>query len=312
MPYWQNVTRSFVIVWRHKYLWLLALFAGEGGGGTSFSYNQGNRSTYSTTTPTAVVQQVTNWLGQHLGLIVVAAIAGFVLLIALFILAAVCEGALIRGSAEHDADRPFDLGRAWSTGIHTMWLIVRFRLLLVALGLPAVLIVAGVVAGGVIAAFSHNVGAAVALILLGVLLALGLFVYLIYLGFLDRFGARNAILHEQGAVASLRGANRLLFSRLGRSLLVWLLSIAVSIALGIAAVLVYLIAAVPLIIGLAGSAGPGSPAWPLIIVGVIVLLVIALPVTAFTGAQASTYWTLSFRRMDIDYPPAYAPIAPPS
>lgn len=310
MPYWENVTRSFVIIWRHKYLWLLALFAGEGGGGSSVSYNQGTRSTYSTTTPTAAIQQATSWLGQHLGLIIVIALAWLVVLIALFILAAICEGALIRGAAEHDAERPFDLGRAWSTGVHTMWLIVRFRLLLVALGLPAVLIVGGVIVGGVIAAFSHNVGAAVALIFLGVVLALALFVYFIYLSFLDRFGARTAILHQQGAVASLRGAHRLLFRRPGRSMLVWLLSIGVSIAVGIAALVVYLIAAVPLVIGLAAGAGFGSPAWPLIIFGVIVLLVVALPLTALTSAQSSTYWTLSFRRMDIDYPPAYPPPAP--
>lgn len=305
MPYWENVTRSFAIAWRHKYLWLLALFAGEGGGGGSFNYSQGTRQT-GTRNPNFPGEQLTAWLSQHAGLLIVVGVIWLIILIAFFILAAVCEGALIRGAAEHDADRPFGLREAWRNGVHTMWVIVRFRLLLVALGLPAILIVGGVIVGGVAAAFSHQTSLAVVLILLGVLLALFLIVYLIYLGLLDRFGARTAVLEQTGAVASLQRAHRLLFRRLGRSLLVWLLSVAVGIVVAIVAGIVLLVAALPLIIGIFVVANGGSAGWAVIVFGVIVALVVALPITGFLNAQASTYWTLSFRRMEIDTPPAYA------
>ncbi|HVH65430.1 MAG TPA: hypothetical protein VM674_05285, partial [Candidatus Acidoferrum sp.] len=234
MPYWENVTRSFAIVWRHKYLWLLALFAGEGGSGANFSYRQSIGANPGAGGQVNPAQQISTWLSQHVGLIVAAAVIWLILVIALFILAAVCEGALIRGAAEHDADRPFRLRDAWTNGVHTMWLIVRFRLLLVALALPAVIIIAAVIAGAVAAGISHQTGLLVALVFLGILLALALIVYLIYLSFLDRFGARIAILQEHGAIASLRGAHHLLFKRLGRSVLVWLSSIAVGIGVGIA------------------------------------------------------------------------------
>lgn len=311
MPYWDNVGRSFGIAWRHKYLWLLGLFAAEGGGGSNFSYNQGTRSTGTTGSPSAVAQQVSQWSSQHAGLLVALAVLWIILAIALFILAAVCEGALIRSAAEHDADRPFRLREAWTMGVHTMWLIVRFRLLLLALGIPAVVIVVAVIVGGVLAAFANEGTLAVTLISLGAVLALALVVYLVYLSFLDRFGARAAILEQRGAVASLGRANQLLIARFGRSLLVWLVSIAVAIGVGIATAVVFVVAALPLIVATIAAFNGASAAWPFIVLGGLVLLAVALPIAGFLGAQASTYWTLSFRRMEIDYPPAYAyPVSP--
>ena len=311
MPYWDNVGRSFGIAWRHKYLWLLGLFAAEGGGGSNFSYNQGTRSTGTTGSPSAVAQQVSQWSSQHAALLVTLAVLWIILAIGLFILAAVCEGALIRAAAEHDADRPFGLREAWTTGVRTMWLIVRFRLLLLVLVIPAVVIVVAVIVGGVLAAFANAGTLAVTLISLGALLGLALVVYLIYLSFLDRFGARAAILEQRGAVASLGRAHRLLIARFGRSLLVWLVAIAVTIGVGIAVAVVFLVAAVPLMVATIAAFNGAPAAWPFIVLGGVVLLAVALPIAGFLGAQASTYWTVSFRRMEIDYPPAYAyPVAP--
>src|SRR5256886_10048928 len=160
MQYWEVVTRSFRISWNHKYLWLIALFSGEGGAGFNYSYNQrtGGRPA-STPNLTAIQQLVTTWITDHIGLIIVLAVVWLVLVVAFFILAAVCEGATVRASAEHDAERPFGLGWAWRSGVATMWVIIRFRLLLLALILPVVLILAGLrIRAG--AASSHTNGGA--------------------------------------------------------------------------------------------------------------------------------------------------------
>jgi hypothetical protein len=137
VPYWEVVTRSFRIAWDHKYLWLIALFSGEAGG-FSFSYSQ--RTTGTTDVGTAQ-QQVTTWLSDHAGLVLVIGIVWLVLAIAFFILAAVCEGATVRASAEHDAGRPFGLRQAWTMGVHTMWVVVRFRLLLFLIYLPLIVLI---------------------------------------------------------------------------------------------------------------------------------------------------------------------------
>src|SRR2546430_8838735 len=227
MQYWEVVTRSFRISWNHKYLWLIALFSGEGGAGFNYSYNQrtGGRPA-STPNLTAIQQLVTTWITDHIGLIIVLAVVWLVLAVAFFILAAVCEGATVRAAAEHDAERPFGLGWAWRSGVATMWVIIRFRLLLLALILPVVLILAGLVFGAVASIANNSGGASVGFVLLGILLGLAAIPYFIYLFFLDRFGSRAAILEQLGARAAIVRAHRLLFKRLGRALLVWLLAVA--------------------------------------------------------------------------------------
>jgi hypothetical protein len=308
--------RSFAIVWRHKYLWLLAVFAGEGGG-ASFNYNAPIQPSGKGGGPpdfTTIPQQVATWLSQNIGVVVVIVAVFLVLVIGLFILAAVCEGALIRASAEHDADRPFRLRLAWRTGVSTMGTIIRFRLLLIALGLPVLIVVGAIATGIILAIVSHSYGVAVAIGLIGLLFFLTAVVYGIYLGFLDRLGTRAVVLEQVGARAALVRGHRLLKKRLGRVLLVWLISIATAIAVGICTAIVFAILALPtLFIGIAGYA-TGSPLfWIALVVAAVILIPLALVVEGFVIAQSSTYWTLAFRRLEIDQAPAYGymPAAPP-
>ena len=312
MPYWFVVTRSFRIAWNYKYLWLLALFAGEGGGGFSANYSQQLPANQSRGAPNAaaVQHQIATWMTAHAGLIFAAFVLIILLAIALFLLAAACEGALIRGSAEHDAERPFNLGWAWQAGRKTFWIIVRFRLLLFALALPVLLVFAILVVLFVFALTGHNVVAAVLLGLIGVLFFLLALVYLIYLGFLDRLGIRALVLEQLMARAAIARGHRLLFKRLGRVLLVWLLSIAVGIVVGIVAGIGLAIVGVPIVIAGIALYSSGSSAWWIaVVLGLLILLPIALVVAGFSSAQGSTYWTLAFRRLDTDQ--AASPTIPP-
>jgi hypothetical protein len=315
MPYWEIVTRSFKISWRHKYLWLLALFAGESGGG--FNFNSGSftppGSNGSNKAPdlNAINQQVLPWLAHNSGLIVAAAVIFILMAIAFFVLAAVCEGAVVRAAAEHDAERPFGLGMAWRTGRATMGAMIRFRLLVLVLGLP-VLIVFALLAIGLVAAIARNNAAAIAvLVLIGVLFILATIVFVVALTFVNRLGARAVVLEQIGATAALGRGYRLLRKRLGRVLLVWLLSVAVGIALGICVAIAGAVLVVPaVVIGFAAYASGSSAWWLVIVLAALILLPIFLVISAFLAAQSSTYWTLAFRRLEIDQP-AYAYGSPP-
>jgi hypothetical protein len=308
MPYWELVTRSFRIAWEHKYLWLIALFSGEGGG--SFNYSQ--RSSGTTQTPAQLQQQISTWISDHVGLIVFLGIAWLVLIIAFFILAAICEGATIRASGEHDAERPFGLRMAWRTGLQTMWVIVRFRLLLIVLYLPLFILIALWIVGLLVAIANGNRDATPLLLLTGFFLALLWLVYAVYLFFIDRFGSRAIVLEQRMAWAAIQRAHRLLFKRFGRSLLVLLLAIAVAIVVALALACFALIVVVPLLaasgIAAAGGSGPGVA---VLVVAVVILLPIFLVVAGFLAAQGSTYWTLAFRRLDFDFAPAFAYPASP-
>jgi len=43
----------------------------------------------------------------------------------------------------------------------------------------------------------------------------------------------------------------------------------------------------------------------------LILLPVLLVISAFLAAQSSTYWTLAFRRLELDRPPVYAYAYPP-
>jgi hypothetical protein len=320
MPYWENVTRSFRIAWNRKYLWLIALFAGEGGG-ASFSYNQGTtpsggRGAAGQPDFSAVQEQITTWITDHLALIVAVAVLWLALVVAFFILGAICEGAAVRATAEHDADRQFGLRWAWRSGVGTMWVIVRFRLLLVLIGLPLFLLYVAFAASVVIAIVNRSGGAVGPLIGFGGLLLLVTIPYALYLFFLDRLGSRAVILEQIGARAGISRAHHLLFKRFGRALLVWLLAVAVGLALGIGLACILAVVLVPLfLVGAAIAYANSSAIVPLAILGVIVVLPFSLLIQGFVAAQSATYWTLAFRRLDLDYPPpvmaAYQPVPPP-
>jgi hypothetical protein len=315
MPYWEMVTRSFAIAWRHKYLWLLAIFAGEGGG-VSVNYNspiQSGTNPGSIPDFGSIPQQVADWLSHNFGLVVLVAVLVVLLSIAFFVLAAVCEGALVRASAEHDHERPFGLRVAWPCGVATMGAIIRFRLLLIALGLPVFIVLVGLVAGFVVAIINRNTGLAVGLGLLALLLFLAAFVYAIYLAFLDRLGIRAVVLELLGARAALVRGHRLLVKRLGRVLLVWLLSIATSIVVGICAAIVLAILVLPAIfLGVSAYFSGSALFWLVLVVAIVILLPILLVVGGFVVAQSSTFWTLAFKRLEIDRAPVYGYQAGPA
>lgn len=309
MPYWEIVTRSFRIAWDHKYLWLIALFSGEVGSSFSFNYSQ-RRTTFGTGRQpdvAAALQRTATWVHDNLGLILALAVLWLALLVAFFILAAVCEAATVRASAEHDAGRPFDLGRAWRAGVVRMWVVVRFRLILVALALPVFAIFAGLVTASAIAFLNGSVAAGVAVAAFALVFGLAGVPYVIYLSFLDRFGSRAVVLELLEARAAVARAHRLLFHRLGRAMLVWLLSIAVAILVGICLAVVGAIVFLPLVLaGIGAAAGGPAWLWLVVVAGAAVTVPALLVVLAFLAAQSSTYWTLAFRRMDVEYPPAFA------
>jgi hypothetical protein len=316
VPYWTLVSRSFAIAWRHKYLWLLALFAGEGGGGASFNSSTSTRSsTQNGQSPDfrSAYDSAGSWLNSHIWLIVVVTIAVLLVWIALFVLAAVCEGATVRGAAEHDAERPFGLGWAWRAGRASMGTIIRIRLLLFALVLPVGIVLIVIVAGFIAALASGNGGAAVGLGLLGGLLGLASIVYFIYLDVLGRLSVRAAVLEQvASARAALGRGHRLVVTRLGRVLLVWLLGVGVGIVIGIATALALLLIAVPLFIAGFAAAHAGSAALVVVILlSVLILIPILLLVAGFVAAQGSAYWTLAFRRLDLDAPRTVYPFASP-
>jgi hypothetical protein len=246
------------------------------------------------------VNQVTSWIAGHAAVIALLAVLSLLVVVVFFVLAAVCEGALVRAAAEHDAERPFGLRAAWASGRATMGVIIRFRLLLVGLWLPVAILLIALIVGAVFAFYTNNLAPGFVLSGIGLLVLLAGIPYAIYLFLLDRMGSRAAVLEQRRAIPALVRGHQLIRQRLGRVLLVWLLSIAVGIVVGIGLACVFALLFLPVAILAAAANSVGG----FILLG-LVALIIALPVEGFFGAQSSAYWTLAFRRMEIDQAPVY-------
>ena len=166
--------------------------------------------------------------------------------------------------------------------------------------------------GFVAAIIGQNGGVIAALALFGFVFILAAIPYAILLFFLGRLGTRALVLEQLGAVDSLRRGYALVKKRLGRLLLVGLLAIAVGIVVGIGLAIIGLALVVPTVLITIAAYASGSSAWWLVIVlAALILLPIFLVIAAFLATQSSTYWTLAFRRLEIDRAPAYAYAYPP-
>lgn len=331
MRYGDLITRSFSIIWRFKYLWLLALLGGADVSSGGFSGNFGNLGNLGNTSGggtrpggstaggvsgadvSQAIRQGMDALGQAAGLLVLLGVVLAVLAVAWFVLSSVTTGALVRASAEHDADRPFRFGLAWQTGVQTFWPIVGVRLLGLLYGLLVLAIFAVFVALGVVAYVNDQQGTLGAVIGFGVLVGLVVILVSIVVGWALILATRAVVLEQRGPLSAFGRGLQLIRQRLGRVLLVWLLQI----ALAIAAVLAIAVALIPValvgaaLIGVAAYTGGATAALTVGIPFGLVALVLLAVVAAAGGAYLSTYWTLAFRRLELQAPaPAPYPPAP--
>jgi hypothetical protein len=308
VDYVQILTRALAISWRHKYLWLLALFAGEVTtisasfqGGSS-----GRNSAYSNVSGQAVWSQLTSWVSAHAALLWTIGITMALLWVALFLLSAVANGALVKGGAEHDAERPFTLRQAWTAGVNSFWPVLRLKFFGLIVSASVVIVIGGLVLMTVVFAGSGVIAAAVATgLLAGVLLLAAIPLFIVF-GVAIVLGVRAIVLEGNGASEGFRTALNLIWRRRGRVALFWLLVCIAGVVASTVVGLALVVAAFPLValtiaayfaggwlLAVATGLGLGA-AW------LIVVVTFAGGVNAFT----STCWTVAYTRFDLQAQPA--------
>jgi hypothetical protein len=317
MQYGQIISRALSITWRHKYLWLLALFAGEGAAGVSLpgSGSSGQRWNAPASENAPDWNHVPGWVSGHAALLWTTGIVLLALFVVLLLVSAVANGALVKAAAEHDAERPFTLGQAWNAGLASFWPVLRLKLFALLVGISSVVVILGLFAIAFVSAGSGAAAAAAGAGVLGALLLVVAIPFWVAFAVALLFGVRAIVLDGLGASAALASGFRLIRRRLGRVALLWLLILAAGIAAGLAvgvgiALVTLLIGA--LIVGAAFAGGFTSA----VVVGVpsaLLWLALVIAVGGAVSAFNSTYWTLAYRRLEAEPEPAgYPQMTPPS
>jgi len=121
-----------------------------------------------------------------------------------------------------------------------------------------------------------------------------------------QLATRAIVLEQLGVTDALARGLRLLFARLGRVLLVWLLAVGLGIGANLAVGITLVLLALPLVL-LAALTYAAGGLGALLTVGVVLFVlyvIVSILVGGAAGSYLSTYWTLAFRRLEVDAPPA--------
>jgi hypothetical protein len=292
---------SWRVAWRHKYLWVLGLFAFGGSCSSSPSFNVGSEDLPTGSGETGDLTGVADFISEH-SVLLLGLLAAFLLLgLVLFVISFLATAGLIAGVDEAHAGRRSGLGFAWRRGVASFWRLLGLLLLLavagaVVLGLLLLLLVVPAVL-----AFASDgsdlTGPLIALVLLGVLLVLLLIPVGIAVQIILNWALRSLVLESSGILASLGAGWRLFRRNLGTSLVLWILDVALNIGLGLLLAVPLLAAAVPVImgglffdeVGLALLAGG-------LLLGLVLLAAFAL-FKAVSSTFFAAYWTIAYRRL---------------
>lgn len=304
MGYGELVKDAFRVTLRNRYLWFFGFFAGgslgsglnipSGGGG--FDMDDFDRSGTS-----SFAGQVMS--GNEVALAVGIGLVALLLFLLFVTLSIISNGGLAASVAALDRGEERRFSSTWRAGLSRFWRVLGYFILffviglaiLVLIALPLGLLVAGVFAGT--ESGSARVLTVVFAVLAGILLAV---VTLIPLSIVAQFALRGISVGGERVFASFGGGFRLFRRNLGRSLLVWLIWVGLSIATGLALVLAALIVGLLLFLPTIVLAVAEYTTAAIVTGAVAALILVPLFVVAVAGINTflHSYWTLAYLRLD--------------
>jgi hypothetical protein len=310
MDYARIVREAWQMAWRHRSLWFIGLFAGAqtagfslgngGQGGNGESFQQGIQEIQKGLAGASVdTRQITSALSEYMGIIVIVFTLISLVVFILLAISVVAQGGMVTATLELALGRRSSFGQAVSGGFRYFWRFTGLALIALLigmiLGLP-LLIMIGYGAWQILSRndFSFINGSTIGF---GLLLVLGGLLLGIVMSVVIPFAQRAIVIQNVGATAAFGIGWRLFRGRLGTSLMLWIVNLAVSIGIGIGIAIV-------IVLGLIVLAIPAVIFWsmyqtgvPTIIYGVIAGVIAFLVMLAMAGlanAFAWSYWTLAY------------------
>ena len=319
MNYGDLIRDAFRITLHNRFLWFFGFFAGGTGTnfvgnvpsrGGNFNFDDFQRSGSNLSGLTAQVGQGLSDTVLIFGIVVV------VLLIALFfiILAIISQGALADSVAAIERGESRRFGSAFSSGTGNFWRVLGYYVVffLIALGLLMVIAIpVALLIGGTFAATQSTGARVFVAVVVGIVAVLLLIVVFIPLSIIGQYALRDIVVRRERVLGSVGGGYGLFRHNIGRSLLLWLIQLGISIGIGIAFILLLLIVGLILALPVIALAVPGytTAAWIVGgIEGLLILLPILLVAAGAIGTFSHAYWTLAYLRLTALTPSPGSPI----
>jgi hypothetical protein len=296
------LTRSFGILRRKPWLWLLGLLAGEtssggggGGGGGNVTFQPGFSQSGIGALDFGWVPQ---WLADRAVLFAEIGAAILVLSVAWFLVSCIASPALLGAVARIDAGEPVTFGDAWRFGVSAFRRVLAFKLLwLLLLLLPVLLLALPLLVGSLGGTSGLLIGA-----VLDLPLVFAYFYWAAFLGWLSELALRACVLEGLGARSSFAAAWALLKRRFHRIALTTVVFIGVGIGIGIATSILSALLEAPFFAAVSTQVARGqwSDLAGSLLLWLAILTPVSLVISAAVGAYFATAWTLAYRRFDVE------------
>ena len=310
MNYGDLIRAAFRITLRNRYLWFFGFFVG--GTGSNFGGNFGNFNRDNFQRSDAGLSGLTAQFGQGLsdaalifGIVVVA----LLLALLLIFMAILSQGALADSVAAIDRGEGRRFGSTFRSGLGNFWRVLGYFVVffLVAVGLLMAIAIPVALLVGSTFAVTESTGARVLVaVVVGIPAILLLIAVFISLSIIGQYALRDIVVRRVRVLGSVGSGYSLFRHNIGRSLLLWLIHLGLSIGIGIAFLLLLLIVGLVLFLPTIALAVAGytTGAW---IAGVIAGLILLPPLLVATGAIGTfshAYWTLAYLRLTPGTPEA--------
>jgi hypothetical protein len=310
LNYWDLIRDAFWITLRNRYLWFFGFFAGVGGT-SDFNFNfpmggGGPDNDFDRGGASAPLFGQFPFEGPIGGVEVAVGIVFVLLALVLFViflaLVVISNGGLADSVAAIERGERRRFGSTWRAGTSRFWRVLGYYILFFLIGLVLLIAIAAPIGLVVAAVFlgTEATGARVISVVLAALVAIPLLIVVfVSLSIIAQFALREIVIGGQRVTASIGRGLRIFRQNLGRSILVWLIQIALiivaTIALLVAGAAVGLVLFLPTIL-LAVADLTTAAIVTGIIAGVILLpfLIIAAAVLCTFN---HTYWTLAYLRI---------------
>jgi hypothetical protein len=308
MNYGDLIKDAFRITLRNRYLWFFGFFVGLGSGGCGGGGGSGGGEDFDeqSSAEIASVSALAVQQGAFSNALLIVALVVLVLLILLvfFALYVISQGGLTESVAAIDRGETRRFSSTWRAGLsHFLRVLGQILLfvgivlgLLLAVGIPVALLVAGAFATD-----STALRALAVVVAVPVVIVL-LIVIFIPLAIVRQFARRELVVRGERVLSSVGSGYRLFRRNLGRSLLVWLIQLGIMLGAGIALIIAALIVGLLLflptiILAVAGSSTAAIVAG---VVAGLILLPLLIVAVAILGTFNHSYWTLAYLRLTIE------------
>jgi hypothetical protein len=299
MNYGELLSEALRLTWRNRFLWFFGFFVAGAGSSFNFPANVGGQRSM----PFRPSPRPLQWISENLALFLTAVIAVVVVLAVVFlVLSMVSHGALAESVAALHRGEERRFGLAFRMGAANFWRVLGLKVLffLMALGLGLLIFLPVALGGLAVFSLTDSTGVRILAVVLGVIyVVVALVAVFLPFAIVNQFALRELVVNRRRILEAIGGGFGLFRRNIGRSLLAWLVQLAVMLGLGIA-MLVVLVIVGAIFLGPAIALFATERATAGVVAAVIggpLFLVPLLVISGALGAFNHAYWTLAYLRL---------------